>query len=72
MRYFFHAAGKGPSYQDEDGEEFDSNEAAMAHAAVIARELAQDGSLDDFAIVVTDENGVEIGRYPVPSRSGTP
>jgi hypothetical protein len=65
MRYFFHAAGRGSSYNDENGTIFESDEAAMVHAAVIARELSEDGSLDGFAIVVVSETGVEIGRVPI-------
>lgn len=39
--------------------------AAMAHAVRIARELADDGSMDDFWVAVTDEDGKTVGEVPV-------
>jgi hypothetical protein len=72
MRYFFHAAGDAEAYEDEDGEVFAQDDDALAHAAVIARELAEDGSLDGFSIQVVDETGKEIARVPISSGRSTP
>ena len=71
MRYFFHVVGTRATEQpviDKHGEEFIQDEDAMSHAAAIARELAQDTSLDGFAILVTDERGQEIGQVPIVMR----
>jgi hypothetical protein len=40
VRYFFHVASDGTAYTDEVGRSFSSVESAVAHAFVIARELA--------------------------------
>ena len=65
MRYFFHAVQGGSVYEDSKGREFAKKENAMAHAAVIARELAEDGSFAGFAIQVIDERQNEIGRVSI-------
>jgi hypothetical protein len=53
------------SHIDENGEEFSQDEDAIAHASVIARELAEDGSLDGFSLQVVDEKGNEVVRVPI-------
>ena len=59
MRYFFHVVG--PSrYQDADGSKFAQVEDAIAHAALIASELAMDGGFAGYSILVVDEAGNEI------------
>ena len=45
MRRFFFQVKDGSTFNDEDGENLPSIEAARAHAARIANELAQEGAL---------------------------
>jgi hypothetical protein len=66
-RFYFHVEN-GSRYPDETGSVFSTPEDATAHAVVVARELAQDGSWHGFSILVTDDRGqeiirVRIGRY---------
>jgi hypothetical protein len=68
MRYFFHAIGQRRVFNDDEGEEFADEADALAHAAVIAREIAEDDSVDVLMIVVVDEDGNEVGRVPTKSR----
>ena len=68
MRYFFHAANGDDLYADETGQECADAESAVAHAATIAGQLAEDDDMDGFWISVTDEDGKEIGKVPVASR----
>lgn len=67
MRYFFHVTGSDRVYSDETGEAFADRESATAHAARIARELAEDERMDAISILVTDENGNDIGTVPIAS-----
>jgi hypothetical protein len=62
--YYFHV-GNGRQYPDETGQMFPSQREAVAHGAVLAAELAQDGDWDSFAISVADANGRVIARIPV-------
>ena len=68
MRYFFHAANGDDVYADETGQECADAESAVAHAATIAGELAEDDDMDGFWISVTDEDRKEICKVPVASR----
>ena len=63
-RYFFHVSD-WDFYRDEVGRRFSDPEDAKAHAAVVARELAQDQNGEAYSVIVVDENGDEIARVPV-------
>ena len=67
-RFFFHVLD-GSAFKDEDGEELPSAESAMAHAARIAKELAQAGEYGGFAVKVLDEQGNEVAYVPIGKRS---
>lgn len=62
-RYFFHVSNCD-TYKDEVGRRFSGPDDAKAHAAVVARELAQDDDWNDYSVVVIDEHGTEIARVP--------
>jgi hypothetical protein len=62
-RYFFHVRN-GSTYQDETGSVFRSEREAVAHAVVLASELAQDEDWDDFKIVVTVGDGRVVAQIP--------
>jgi hypothetical protein len=64
MKYFFNAIGERV-YGQSHGEEFPTDEDAMAKAVVIAKELAVDGNMEGFWIVVVNEQKNEIGRVPI-------
>jgi hypothetical protein len=64
VRYFFHVSGSS-TYNDAIGQTFPNAEAAKAHAAKIANELAEDGSLNGHKIIVVDEQGHEILLLPI-------
>jgi hypothetical protein len=68
--YFFHVVGnRDVEFRDDDGERFDALPDAVAYAAKIAAELAQDG--DDYrgsAISVSDEYGNELMQVTVKPR----
>ena len=63
-RFYFHVEN-GSRYPDETGSAFSTPEEATAHAVIIARELAQDGSWHGFSILVTDDRGHEIVRVRI-------
>jgi len=63
-RYFFHVSN-GRTFKDDWGEHYLATADAMAHAAKIAKELAEDGGWGGYLVVVEDEHGAEIGRVPV-------
>ena len=63
-RFYFHV-DNGSRYPDETGLIFSSPDDAMAHAFVIARELAQDSGWHGFSILVTDDRGQEIRRVRI-------
>lgn len=68
MRYYFHVVfGGGSDIGDQNGGEFSSDQDAMAHAAVIARELREEAELVEHSILVMDEGKREVGRVPVGS-----
>jgi hypothetical protein len=62
--YFFHVVN-GKQYPDEIGKAFASDQEAVAHAALLATELAQDRDWDGFTIVVADGDDRIIARVPV-------
>ncbi len=68
LRYFFHAANGDDVYADETGQECADAESAVAHAATIAGQLAEDDGMDGFWVSVTDEDRKEICKVPVASR----
>jgi hypothetical protein len=63
-RFYFHVEN-GSRYPDETGSAFSTPEEATAHAVIIARELAQDGSWHGSSILVTDDRGQEIIRVRI-------
>jgi len=63
-RYYFHVRN-GKDYPDETGKVFQSQQEALAHAAILATELAQDGDWDGFVVSVTDADGSVIAQVPV-------
>jgi hypothetical protein len=63
-RFYFHVEN-GSRYPDETGSAFSTPEDATAHAVIIARELAQDGSWHGSSILVTDDRGHEIVRVRI-------
>jgi hypothetical protein len=66
-RFFFHVKD-GNTFNDEDGENLPSIEAARAYAARIANELAQEGGYGGLAVKVTDEQGNEVAYVPLGKR----
>ena len=65
MRYFFHVSDH-TTYKDEVGRSFSSVESAVAHAFVIARELAIEAeNYVGFSVCVTDDHGQEVARVPI-------
>ena len=64
MRYSFRVVGDGSSYNDDDGMEFPTNEDPWRGAA-LAQEMAYDGSLDGFWILITNASADEISRIPI-------
>ena len=63
-RFYFHV-DNGRRYPDETGSVFSTRDDATAHAFVLARELAEDGSWLGFSILVTDGRGQEITRVAI-------
>ena len=57
---FYFDIENGNRYPDKTGSVFSTPDDAVAHAFVIAQELAQDGSWHGSSIVVTDDRGQEI------------
>jgi hypothetical protein len=69
MRYFFHVLEAGDRVEDEEGTVLPDPETAIAQAAAVARQLAQDGGAGCL-VQLTDESGKEIARFraePKPS-----
>ncbi|HSI73389.1 MAG TPA: hypothetical protein VK934_09435 [Fimbriimonas sp.] len=63
-RYYFHL-GKGRVYRDDAGVVLPTRDAALANAARMAAELAEDQTWHNFSITITDERAKEIARVPV-------
>ena len=65
-QFFFHVRNGKTTLKDEGGEELADAAEAMAKAAVIAKELADDDhQWCGHSVVVADEHGREIGRVPI-------
>ena len=69
-RYFFHVSNTHETFtgvegKDPVGQAFSRPKDAKAHAARIAREIAQDDGWDGYAVVVVDERGNEFARVPI-------
>jgi hypothetical protein len=60
-----YAMSSGRRYPNDTGSAFASAQEAVAHASVLAAELAQDDSWEGFSISVMDEQGREIARVAV-------
>jgi hypothetical protein len=67
-KFYFHVQNGG-HYPDKAGSVFSSQKEAIAHASVVAAELAQDGGWDSFVIFVTDEGGRVVAQVPVTMRA---
>ena len=66
VRYFFHVMSDGTAFKDAVGRSFSSVEIAIAHASVIASELAVEAeNYVGFSVCVTDHNGNEVARVPI-------
>jgi hypothetical protein len=65
-RFYFHIVN-GSRYPDKTGSVFSRTGDAVAHAFVLAKELAQDDSWHGSSILVTDDQGT--GNYPSGNRS---
>jgi hypothetical protein len=66
VRYFFHVMSDHTAYKDEVGRSFSIVEIAIAHATVIAREIAIEGeNYVGFSVCVTDDQGNEVARVPI-------
>jgi hypothetical protein len=63
-RFYFHI-DNGSRYPDETGSVFSTPDDAMAHAFVIAQELAQDEGWQGSSVLVTDDRGQEITRVRI-------
>jgi hypothetical protein len=64
-RYFFHVSNH-TTYKDEVGRSFSGVGIAIAHATVIARELAIEAEhYVGFSVSVTDEHEHEVARVPI-------
>jgi hypothetical protein len=63
-RFYFHIVN-GSRYPDETGSVFSRTGDAVAHAFVLAKELAQDDSWHGSSILVTDDQGQEITRVEI-------
>jgi uncharacterized protein DUF6894 len=66
LRYFFHVVGGGLPIEDDEGTPFPDPSEAVAHAKIIANDLAQD---DDqyrgHALDVMDDEQNLIARIPI-------
>jgi hypothetical protein len=63
-RFYFHIVN-GSRYPDETGSVFSTTGDAVAHAFVLAQELAQDDSWHGSSILVTNDQGQEITRVEI-------
>jgi hypothetical protein len=66
-RYYFHVVSNGKQYLDETGRVFSARKDAIAHARILAKELAEDRDWDGFVISVTDADGRLAAQIPVRS-----
>jgi hypothetical protein len=63
-RYYFHIVN-GSVFADETGYYCSTTDEAVAHARIIAKELADDVGWIGFAVLVQDENENEIARIRI-------
>jgi hypothetical protein len=64
VQFFFHI--RSTVIKDETGDHLADAEEAMARAAVIAKELADDdGQWRGLSVEVVDQHGREVGRVPI-------
>jgi hypothetical protein len=63
-RFYFHIVN-GSRYPDETGSVFSTSDDAVAHAFVLAQELAQDDSWHGSSILVTNDRRQEITRVEI-------
>jgi uncharacterized protein DUF6894 len=67
VQFYFHIGdGKMVVLKDETGDHLADAAGAMAQAAIIAKELADDeGQWRGYSVLVVDAQGAEIGRVPI-------
>ena len=65
VRYFFHVMGGNLPIEDDDGTLFSDTSDAVAHAAMVANDLANDDQYDGHAVVVVDVCENLIARVPI-------
>lgn len=66
MRYFFHVSNNGDVYIDEVGRRFTNSKNAIAHAKVIASELAIEAeNYQGYVVCVVDDEGKDVVRVPI-------
>ena len=65
VRYFFHVMGGNLPIEDDDGTLFSDTADAVAHAAIIANDLATDDQYRGYAVVVLDVCENVIVRVPI-------
>ena len=66
VRYFFHVMGGNLPIEDDDGTLFCDTSDAVAHAAIVANDLAlDDDQYRGHAVVVVDERENVIARVPI-------
>jgi len=65
MRYRFNVFGGDCAYFDDVGQPFGSPEAAEAHGATIAKELAADATYAGLEVRVVDGRAREVARIPI-------
>ena len=64
-RYFFHVMGGNLPIEDDDGTLFSDTSDAVAHAAIVANDLANDDQYGGGAVVVVDVRENVIARVPI-------
>jgi hypothetical protein len=70
-RFFFQVGDGRTVFCDERGQQLASREEAEARAAVIAAELAQDGTAyHGFFVCVVDDAGHEVAKVPIAPAAG--
>ena len=65
VRYFFHVMGGNLPIEDDDGTLFSDTSDAVANAAMVANDLANDDQYDGHAVVVVDVCENLIARVPI-------
>jgi hypothetical protein len=66
MRYFFHVLGGRFPIEDDEGTTFQKTADAVAHAEIMADDLAQDDDqYSGYEIVIVDEQDRVVARIPI-------